>query len=1348
MSHSKERLEQVRVALRQAASGPLREGTRGLLNLLGYDSPKTLETGGDPLELLRALDADPAAFDDFGGVGAWNSLDVVFQLTGDELPALARGSTPTTADDYRKRDIDSFVFLALDLQTRDWPRRDLVGITRALNRLFDMPAIVLFRQSGHATFAVIDRRRNLRDATRDVVGGRISLIKDIDLAAPHRAHLDILADLSLSGLRPAPTDFRSLYDAWLKVLSASELNKRFYRDLADWFAWASAGTEDMGHVVRFPPGQGNDQNDRSVGLIRLLTRLMFVWFIKQKNLVPDDLFDRESLSGLLAEAPDKHPEGNGYYLAILQNLFFACLNTDQSERGWLDRKAADSSKDYFDHSRFRHRDLFADSTAAEAAFKSVPFLNGGLFDCLDVEIDSGDHRAERAGREVRKRNGREYVALRVDGFSETSKNQPNLPNKLFFGGEADADLSQFYQKQTHRRVHGLIDLFDSYKFTVEENTPLEEEAALDPELLGKVFENLLASYNEDTGTTARSKSGSFYTPREVVDFMVDEALVAYLAPALAPPPSEGLRPRAPGLDFGPAAGELSLERPQAIATAESDVDVEGRLRDLLSYAAATPIFAEAEKDALVAAIERCRAIDPAVGSGAFPLGLLQKLVHVLSRLDPTGAKWKSRNREPLERDLENARTTPSPTDRAERVAIAEARLAVFDESFDTGAADYARKLYLIEGCLHGVDIQPIAVQIAKLRCFIALAVEQTVDDTKPNRGVTPLPNLEMKFVAANTLGFVQSKKAGLRDSGITALETERSAVSATFFSARDRLSKRKARDRILAIREELGNLLASSGLPADDARAMADWNPFDANAAAPFFDPEWMFGLRSKGGVEGCFDIVLANPPYVRHERLDTQTKAKLREHYATFVGTADLYVYFYERSVSLLKPDGVIAFITSNKWYRAAYGAKLRAWLTAETRLRAIIDFGDAEVFEAIAYPTIVVAQRRRVRRAPDASDTFPALNWASSESPEGFPAHFAAEAFIMPQTALAPTGWQLEMQGKRDLLAKLRAAGQPLGDWCSGRFYYGIKTGLNQAFVIDGAKRAELIAADPASEEMIKPYLGGRDVKRWVANRPDKWLIFVPWHFPLHDDETIVGPSERAEKAFKAQYPAVYSHLSEFKTELWKRAASEVGIRYEWYALQRHRPTYWREFEKPKIVYPDIYEHQSFAYDTTGSFGANTTYFIPTEERWLTAILNSSTVEWFYRQISSAIRGGYLRAFSEVMQQVPIPAPSAEQQTLITILVDAIIAGARPRAPLESLLNGFVYELFLAEELAALGLSPFATARDGGLLALAVQEGPELARAAEEWSRCLADPQHALYATLFSLQSIEAVRVIEGRS
>lgn len=1339
----------IRTAIQGLRAADLSQGGAGLLAALGYSSPKNLATAGRPSALLDAVGISTERFSTVGGIERWLRLDLIFQLTGDELPALARGSAPHTTARYQREMIDSFVFLALDLEnspSAPWSRRQLVTITRELNRGFAMPAILLFRHDGRATIAVIDRRRNQRDPTRDVVGGRISLIKDIDLANPHRAHVEILSDLALSHLRPAPADFRGLYDGWLSVLSASELNKRFYKDLADWFAWASSPG-----LVNFPPGQGNGEGERQIGLIRLLTRLMFVWFIKQKRLIPEELFDRVALDGLLTESPERSPDGYAYYLAVLQNLFFASLNTEMAERGWLPRDAVGGTSSYMVHNRYRHRHLFTDPDAALPLFAQVPFLNGGLFDCLDVEVTAEDPRAAKAMRE-----GRRGLVLRVDGFSEEPERQPRLPNRLFFGGQLGADLSAYYGRATRRDVPGLIDIFERYKFTIEENTPLEEEAALDPELLGKVFENLLASYNEDTRTTARNKSGSFYTPREVVDFMVGEALVAYLLPTLAPSRQASLRPRAPGLDFGPAPGELALRQsaprsPGDAAQAEN----EQRLRALFGYTEVMPSFTDAEADALVAAIEACRAIDPAVGSGAFPLGLLQKLVHALHRLDPGGTKWKSRNRLPLEDQLEAARRTPALAERAERVADAEAKLAAFDVSFDAGTADYARKLYVIEGCLYGVDIQPIAVQIAKLRCFIALAVEQIVDDAKPNRGITSLPNLEMKFVAANTLGVVASAQGQLRDNRIREKEAALRDANAAFFSARDRRGKRRAQQQIEVLRGELGELLVQERVSsAEDARALAAWNPFDANSAARFFEPEWMFGLEADA-ARGFFDIVIANPPYVRQEKIESylvdgqpaNPKAKLRETFETFVGTADIYVYFYERAVRLLRAGGAITFITSNKWYRAGYGAKLRNWLNQNICLRSVIDFGDAEVFEAIAYPTIVIGTRRgRAVARPGVGEVFHALNWRPGEPPEHFPERFAAEAFEMPQSALLSTGWQLESQTKRDLLARLRARGTPLAEWCGGRFYYGIKTGLNAAFVIDGAKRAELIAEDPNSAECIEPYVGGRDVKRWAVQRRDKWLIFIPWHFPLPNGEMIEGASLEAEIAFERQYPALYAHLRTFKQALLARDQRETGIRYEWYALQRYR-NYWREFLQPKIIIPAIEKECAYAFDGDGFFGNDKTSIVVTP-RWrlLLAIANSSVSWWVTKQEFASKQGGFYEFKPMYVGKLPIPPATQRQEELVGVVVNAIIAGA-DRVCLESLINAFVYELFFADELHARDLHPFATADDAGLVNLADLAGPALVRAAENWSRCLREPDHPLYATLFALQSMDVIRTIEGR-
>ena len=1098
MSHAQETLASVKSAIVALGEIQLDRSATGLMNSIGYTSPKTLEVQTSPSSFLTELQIDPTKLNDI--LPRIRAVHFLFQLTGDELPALSRNTVPQTGVSFQRGAIDSFVFLAIDLDDGSWSRRELVTIVREINRGFAMPAIVLFRHGGKATFAVIDRRANRRDPSRDVVGGRISLVKDIDLVSPHRAHVEILADLSLSAIarKRAPSDFRDLYDRWIETLSAAELNKRFYAELADWFAWASTKPD----LVTFPKGQPAGEGGKEVGLIRLLTRLMFVWFIKEKGLVPGELFNEKKLGDLLKEPPGDHPNGHDFYLAILQNLFFATLNTEMDQRRWR-KDEAGQSKDYLGHHVFRHEAKFANAEAAEALFNEVPFLNGGLFECLDCEITSPeDERKERAEKE------RQHLILRVDGFSDQPDKQPKLKNRIFFGGEDAVDLSKYYEKATRpRNVSGLIDLFDRYKFTIEENTPLEEEAALDPELLGKVFENLLASYNEDTKTTARNKSGSFYTPREVVEFMVDEALLAYLKPKIAGTLDDGgIRPAAPSLDFGAAPGQLGLEATgQAIKAEKAGAPdhQETRLRSLLDFASRTHDFTPAEVDTLIAAIESCKAIDPAVGSGAFPLGLLQKLVHALAVLDPGGQKWKARNRAYYEANLARAENIPAPNERETAMAAAQAELDKFDAAFNSGHyPDYTRKLYLIERCLHGVDVQPIAVQIAKLRCFISLAVEQRADDSRLNRGITPLPNLETKLVAANTLTPLHRKgQMELQDQQIDFTLAKLRQEFASLFTAANGAAKRKIQKQIDALIEKLVKLLKDDrALSSDEVKLVAQWRPFDQNSFAPFFDPELMFGLKPSA-IEGWFDIVLANPPYVRQEKIESfqingkpvVSKAQLKSDYKTYAGTADLLVYFFERALRLLKPEGALAFITSNKWYRAGYGKGLRGWLVENARILKLMDFGDTPVFEAIAYPTILVATRRAAPGKPKDSETFDAMNWQAGAPVETFQARFASEAFAMPSKALSISGWQMEPEAERDLLSKARAAGLPLNEWCDGRIYRGVLTGLNDAFVIDGAIRAQLIKDDPKSEELIKPFLRGRDVKRWRAEPRDKWLIFT---------------------------------------------------------------------------------------------------------------------------------------------------------------------------------------------------------------------------------------------------------------
>ena len=1299
----------IQQALQAFTDQPLNSGATALLAALGYHSDKTADLGNNAEDLLGSIEQFRP---DLGKIDRnkvqaqrWKSCALLFQLTNDEIPSLAMGQAPIGAGvELAQGQIESFVFLAIDLQGEQWPRTQLATITRELNKRFPMPAIILFRQASLLSLAVIDRRQHLRDATRDVIDSRITVIKDVRLANPHRAHIDILANLALSNLgdKRRPSNFRELYDAWITTLSTQKLNEVFYKQLAWWYMWAVK-------EVEFPRGGGADRN--AIGVIRLLTRLIFVWFIKERGLVPDALFDRKALKGLLKQAPHELPDACNYYQAILQNLFFATLNQEMgNERRWA-KTGGGMKGDYLISLVYRHQDAFQHpDTVLKDYFANVPYLNGGLFECLDEQLSEEDlaRRPELKSLVVQEGNG--YV-LRIDGFSRRPEAQAKVPNKLFFGGTEDATLNtEFETKGKRYPVQGLIDLLDSHKFTVDENTPLDEEVALDPELLGKVFENLLASYNPDTRSTARKQSGSFYTPREVVDYMVDEALIAYFARHL---PNGDQR--------------------------ETD------FRQLLSHADTGYSFSEAEADALVLAIEQLKVLDPACGSGAFPMGMLAKLFVVLTKLDPANHRWRDQNLAPLRQRLAWAQKTPDPVLRDTEISDAEAALEKHKKDFaDPAYADYTRKLYLIEKCIFGSDIQPIAVQIAKLRFFIALIVSQPIDRSKPNWNITPLPNLETKIVAANTLFGVPRHGAQgslLDDPAIVQKEAELRDANAAYFTARTRTTKKRRKEKVQKLHEELVALLKRDGfVTARDAERMARWDPFDQNRYADFFDVEWMFGMpRAQDNSEAVFDIVVGNPPYVRHEDIKDLTPIlKNVYQYECSSSRADLYVFFYERSVKLLKPQGVLSFITSNKWYRAKYGEGLRQFMATHTRLKNIVDFGDEAVFTAIAYPTIVIATRReKPIFPPPTTDVVYALNWEQAHPVETFPAVFSAESFPVPQSALKKEGWQLEPPGKRKLLDRIQAAGKPLVEYVNGRFYRGIITGLNEAFVIDGATRDRLIAEDPKSAELIKRYLRGRDVKRWQVEWAGLYLITFPFGF-----------HEKLKN-----YPAILRHLSQYEDDLRKRGqctSSRNGKgegQHHWLELDNNpKESYLAEFEQPKIFVPAIEDGVEYAPDLTGYYGNDKTNIIVTKEwRYVLAVLNSSVSWWITQQTFSGKQGGFYEFKPMYVSQLPIPSVSQDLKKVLSALVDGVLATRETR--FEQLINGLVFELFFPDDLHRASIRLFDACEKASIDKLADLKDQALATAASELADRIFATSHPIYAMLFDLQALEVVRIIEGK-
>lgn len=551
----------------------------------------------------------------------------------------------------------------------------------------------------------------------------------------------------------------------------------------------------------------------------------------------------------------------------------------------------------------------------------------------------------------------------------------------------------------------------------------------------------------------------------------------------------------------------------------------------------------------------------------------------------------------------------------------------------------------------------IAVQIAKMRFFISLLVDQTVDEQAENRGVRALPNLETKFVAADTLTDIKRKgQTKLRSQSVIEKEEELRRVRERHFNAKTPQTKAKYREQDKRLRAEIAELLKSEGWKEQTARRVAGWDPYDQNTSADFFDPEWMFGLR------GGFDVVIGNPPYVRQEAI-RHLKRAFKEQYDCYTGVADLYVYFYERALQLLRSGGVLCFISSNKYFRANYGEKLRAHIARTTQVRQVIDFGDADVFTAIAYPSIIVAKKTPGQDEPGGqARVFP---WPQDGLLEQFQEEFREKSFLMPQSELSPKGWWFQRPAERRLLDKLRKAGTPLGEYVNGRFYYGIKTGFNKAFVVDRPTRDRLVAEDASSEELLKPFLRGRDVKRWRCDWKDLWLIFTRRGCNIEN------------------YPAIHAHLAQFREQL------EPGVpggrkpgSYKWYEIQDNI-AYWQEFEQPKIVFGRFMTRPTYAFDDEGFLHNDALYLASRVRPYIVAILNSRVNWYFLRSLSTDLQNGYLQALLQYQEQIPVPNAPPEEQTALEELVGQIreAKAADPEADvaaLEQEIDDRVYRLY----------------------------------------------------------------------
>ena len=1172
----------------------LRDTSTNLLNTLGYYSKRVGTEGVDNVRFERLVESALETANPYEKlrIENWQSFYRIMQVADDEInqqinPQQGTLFESTSIDDMLR---ESYMFLTVKLTGDTYTRTQLANITRFINKELDKSIMVIFQYSDLLTLAIINMREHKIDPSKKVLE-KVTLIKDINLESPKRAHIEIIYDLYLSNLIQTQEvkNFDTLHDAWEKILNTEELNKQFYRKLFAWYEWA-VGT------ARFPTDE-NRVIKPEEHVIRLITRLLFIWFIKEKGLVADELFKREKIRDLLKT--DDFDNGDSYYRAVLQNLFFATLNTEIDKRKFS-KESYDTNRDF---SCYRYKKQMDDPDKLLSLFAQTPFINGGLFDCLDT--------FKAIGKE----------SYRIDCFSDNQYKKLSIPNLLFFDEN-----------------RGLIPLLEHYKFTVEENTPLDQEVALDPELLGRVFENLLAAINPETGETARKMTGSYYTPRAIVDYMVEEALVATISQKCQP----------------------------------TDANTElwdDRLHYLFDYAKvcddANEWFDDIEIDAIVKTISELKILDPAVGSGAFPMGVLHKLTLALRRLDPDNTRWETLQRSIAVKRSEAAYNTQDQQERNDELTEISDTFERYRDS------DFGRKLYLIQNSIFGVDIQPIACQIAKLRFFISLAIEQEADRNAENFGIKPLPNLETRFVAANTLiGLKQ--QTSLKSQKASRLEQALRNNREKHFHATTRRQKRACKDRDEELRSELATELKELGAFADDADNIAQWDPYDQNENADWFDAELMFG------VTDGFDVVVGNPPYIQLQK-DGGRLADLYQpcEFDTFTRMGDIYCLFYEKGHKLLKSTGHLCFITSNKWMRAGYGKKMRDYFILYTQPVQLLDMGP-DVFDATVDTNILLFQNV----VPDVPGTLKGVSIGTDfDRQTGNIARYLKDNGTDMEMPTEAEPWAILSSAELNLKRKIEDVGVPLKDW-DIKINLGIKTGYNEAFIIDEVKREQLIAQNSNSADILKPILRGKDIKRYHA----KWNgLYIISTFP-------------AVKLDIDNYPAVKNHLLEFGRDRLEQAGktltdgtkSRKKTGNKWFETQ-DQIAYYTEFEKMKIVYPDIFRQLSFTIDTSGTYCNNTCYFIPTEEIWLCGVLNSKLVGWYYSRLANTLGSGGSRGFSIFLSQICVPNIDTVQKLPITNLVNEIITAkaSEPDADtsnLENEIDKLVYELYnlTSEEIA----------------------------------------------------------------
>jgi hypothetical protein len=968
------------------------------------------------------------------------------------------------------------------------------------------------------------------------------------------------------------------HDDLVSRFAIEVVTKQFYKDLFTWYdTWAV-------QLVNFPTGTGSraarskkpDIEKNRQHLIRLITRLIFVWFLRQKEkLVPQWIFDEKEIAKVLHNFNSKSEKQGNYYNGVIQNLFFATLNKPIGEREFANQDDADRKDDYGIKTKYRDfndKSLFSNDYAPATnprkfidLFNAIPFLNGGLFECLD-NFDTKEYE---------------------DGFSREEKRAAFVPNCLFWGNSEH---------------EGLIPLLNRYNFTIEENTPQDIDIALDPELLGKVFENLLGTYNEETRSTARNESGSFYTPREIVDYMVDTSLKEYFK------------------------GKLDSEKN----------NINEKLDKLFLYHESGHDFDPDQVTLLMAAINDCKILDPACGSGAFPMGILNKLAFIMQKLDPKNEIWRAIQ---IKKATEDTAKAFSIEDKEKR----NNRLNEIKEVFDISTGEfsnYVRKLFLIENCIYGVDIQPIAIQISKLRFFISLIADQKTGGTIDNNyNVLPLPNLETKFVAANTLIGIKRGQGSLIDPNIEQKQEELLIIRHNHFSAREAKEKIALRKKDGILCRELAELLKKGDVfSSDDVDKLLSWNPYNQTKPAEFFDPMWMFSLKKENtsfSLAGCFDIIIGNPPYLKEGRVlkDVFLGIKKTTYYQ---GKMDLWYAFACFAIDFLSEKGLLCFIATNNWISNAGSSILRNKVISDTKILQLIDFGNFMIFEKASIQTMIMLftkdnksdnypfDYRKLHGDTVLSDALDLIGKKENNKSEYLNPHILRNYFMDRYLTFGSSSsdniFNKITQNVFFLNDYEVANGiHPHYDFVNNKLSnkYGLKKGEG-IFGLSNQEKHNLKLSGKELE-LIKPYYTTVQIKRYYSiPENDLWIIYTNSSFK--DPKSM------------DKYPRIKKHLDKYK-DIITSDNKPYGL---------HRSREERFFKGEKIIAQRKCVNQPiFSFSDFDCYVSATFYLIKTNRinmRCLLGILNSKLIAYWLKH-KGKMQGENYQLDKEPLKDIPLP-------------------------------------------------------------------------------------------------------------